>query len=71
MQDIEVQEISDLLNNFKIPSPNSTMDQLAELQAEQSTLADDITDFIDENDLEDNINDIEDIDSCICRIKKL
>ena len=49
------------------------MDQqkLAELQAEQSTLADDITDFLDENDLEGNINEAEDTDSCISRIEQV
>ena len=43
------------------------MDQLklAEFQAEQATLTDDITDILDENDLEDNIDKVEDIDSFI------
>ena len=44
---------------------------LAVFQAEQSTLADDITDFIDENDREDNVNDTEDIDSFISRVEQL
>ena len=45
--------------------------KLAELQADQSTLAHNITDFIDEDDLGGNVNDIEDIDSCISRTEQL
>ena len=71
--DSDVQEISNLLNNFNILSPFSTMDQekTSQLQTEQATLADDINDFIDENNLDDNISDIEDIESCISRIEQL
>ena len=49
------------------------MDQekILQLQAEQATLADDINDFLDENNLDDNISDIEDIESCISRIEQL
>ena len=49
------------------------MDQekTSQLQTEQATLADDINDFIDENNLDDNISDIEDIESCISRIEQL
>ena len=70
---IDIQEISDLLNNFNILSPFSTMDQkkISQLQTEQATLADDINDFLDENNLDDNISDIEDIESCISRIEQL
>ena len=72
-QNIDVQEISILLSNFNILSPNSTMDQLklAEFQAEQATLTDDITDILDENNLEDNIDKVEDIHSFISWIKQL
>ena len=71
--DIDVQEISNLLNNFNIISPFSTMDQekISQLQTEQATLADDINDFLDENNLDDNISDIEDIESCISLIEEL
>ena len=71
--DIDVQEISNLFSNFNILSPSSTMDQekISQLQTEQSTLADDINDFLDENNLDENINDIEDIESCISRIEQL
>ena len=71
--DIDVQEISNLLNNFNILSPFSTMDQekISQLQTEQATLADDINDFLDENNLDDNISDIEDIESCISRNEQL
>ena len=71
--DIDVQEISNLLNNFNILSPFSTMNQekISQLQTEQATLADDINDFLDENNLDDNISDIEDIESCISRIEQL
>ena len=71
--DIAVQEISNLLNNFNILSPFSTMDQekISQFQTEQATLADDISDFLDENNLNDNISDIEDIESCISRIEQL
>ena len=71
--DIDVQEISNLLHNFNILSPFSTMDQekISQLQAEQATLADDIKDFLDENNLDDNISDIEDIESCISRNEQL
>ena len=71
--DIDVQEISNLLNNFNILSPFSTMDQekISQLQTEQATLADDNNDFLDENNLNDNISDIEDIESCISRIEQL
>ena len=49
------------------------MDQekTSQLQTEQATLADDINDFIDENNLDDNISDIEDIESCISRIEQI
>ena len=72
-QNIEVQEISNLLNNFNILLPNSTMDQekLAELGAGQSIIADGITDFLDEKDLEYVICEIEDIYFCISRIEQL
>ena len=71
--DIDVQEISNLLHNFNILSPFSTMDQekISQLQTEQATSADDINDFLDENNLDDNISDIEDIESCISRIEQL
>ena len=71
--DSDVQEISNLLNNFNILSPFSTMDQekISQFQTEQATLADDISDFLDENNLNDNISDIEDIESCISRIEQL
>ena len=71
--DIDVQEISNLLNNFNILSPFSTMNQekISQLQTEQATLADDINDFLDENNLDDNISDIEDIESCISRNEQL
>ena len=71
--DSDVQEISKLLNNFNILSPFSTMDQekISQFQTEQATLADDISDFLDENNLNDNISDIEDIESCISRIEQL
>ena len=71
--DIDVQEISNLLHNFNILSPFSTMDQekISQLQAEQATLEDDINDFLDENNLDDNISDIEDIESCISRNEQL
>ena len=59
--DIDVQEISNLLNNFNILSPFSAMDQekISQLQTEQATSADDTNDFLDENNLTDNISDIE------------
>ena len=46
------------------------MDQekISQLQVEQATLADDMNDFLDENNLNDNISDIQDIESCISRI---
>ena len=71
--DIDVQEISNLLNNFNILSPFSAKDQekISRLQTEQATLADDINNFLDENNLDDNISDIEDIESCISRIEQL
>ena len=49
------------------------MDQekISQFQTEQATLADDISDFLDENNLNDNISDIEDIESCISRIEQL
>ena len=37
----------------------------------QATLADNINDFLDENNLDDNISDIEDIESCISWIEQL
>ena len=59
--DIDVQEISNLLNNFNILSPFSAMDQekISQLQTEQATSADDTNDFLDQNNLTDNISDIE------------
>ena len=59
--DTDVQEISNLLNNFNILSPFSAMDQekISQLQTEQATSADDTNDFLDENNLTDNISDIE------------
>ena len=71
--DIDVQEISNLLNNFNILSPFSTMDQekISQLQTEQATLADDINDFLDENNLDDNIIDIDDIEFWISQIEQL
>ena len=49
------------------------MDQekISQLQVEQATLADDMNDFLDENNLNDNISDIQDIESCISRIEQL
>ena len=71
--DIAVQEISNLLNNVNILSPFSTMDQekMSQLQTEQATLTDDINNFLDENNVDDNISDIEDIKSCIPWIEQL
>ena len=71
--DIDVQEISNLLNNFNILSPFSTMNQekISQLQTEQATLADDINDFLDENNLDDNIIDIDDIEFWISQIEQL
>ena len=49
------------------------MDQekISQLQTEQAALADDINDFLDENNLDDNIIDIEDIESWISQIEQL
>ena len=48
------------------------MDQekISQLQTEQATLADDINDFLDENNLDDKISDIEDIESCISQTEQ-
>ena len=49
------------------------MDQekISQLQTEQATLADDINDFLDENNLDDNIIDIDDIEFWISQIEQL
>lgn len=71
-QDKEIQEISNFLNNFNTLWLISITDQqkLAEHEAEHSIVADHIIVFLDENDLEDNINGVEDIDCCISRIEQ-
>ena len=59
----DVHEISTLLNNFSILSPPPKMaDNTAELDSEQSTLTDDILDFIDEKVIESDMS-IEEIET--------
>ena len=64
-------EISTLLNNFSILSPPPKMaDNTAELDSEQSTLTDDILDFIDEKVIESDMS-IEEIETQITKIEQM
>ena len=67
----DVHEISTLLNNFSILSPPPKMaDNTAELDSEQSTLTDDILDFIDEKVIESDMS-IEEIETQITKIEQM
>ena len=67
----DVHEISTLLNNFSILSPPPKMaDNAAELDSEQSTLTDDILDFIDEKVIESDMS-IEEIETQITKIEQM
>ena len=67
----DVHEISTLLNNFSILSPPPKMaDNAAALDSEQSTLIDDILDFIDEKVIESDMS-IEEIESHISKIEQM
>ena len=67
----DVHEISTLLNNFSILSPPPKMaDNTVELDSEQSTLTDDILDFIDEKVIESDMS-IEEIETQITKIEQM